>query len=69
MTDADLIYDALLRVEKRFEADLPADAQGAVMALHLLAMGIVQTIREEIGNGLAKEVRLAEAKQGRDALS
>ena len=56
MTDADLIYNACLRAEKRLEAiakspvhpDLPI-ARAALLA--------VQTLREEIGTGMTKESR------------
>lgn len=54
MTDADLIYNALLRVERKLEAGALAvhDASERVLANY-----IIQTIREEIGNGLAQEGR------------
>jgi hypothetical protein len=54
MTDADLIYNALLRAEARLEKALPRpDGQ----AVHRAVLEAVQTIREEIGNGLAAERR------------
>ena len=55
MTDADLIYNALLRAERRAEmaADAAAgsnDPRSVVFKAGLLA---VRMIREEVGNGLA----------------
>lgn len=57
MTDADLIYNALLRAEKKVEAFLQPDDPPEAQAQAHLAMGIIQTIREEIGNGLAERAR------------
>lgn len=57
MTDADLIYNALLRVEKFLEgpANDPSFPQGYERAR--VALFIVELIRGEIGNGLAREGR------------
>jgi hypothetical protein len=56
MTDADLIYNALLRAERRMEALAARDtAMGGALAD--LGNAIIKTIREEVGNGLAKERR------------
>ncbi len=55
MKDAELIYNALLRAERRLEAAAPQTSSNpALMALSLLAVDVVQTIREEIGRGLAE---------------
>lgn len=56
MSDADLIYNACLQAEKRLEAMEKAAAPGtsALVRLSLLA---IQTLREEIGNGLSREDR------------
>ena len=63
MTDADLIYNALLRAEKRFEAWAARDP---TMPPQMARLGelVVQTIREEIGNGMA-----VRAPAGLDAIS
>lgn len=56
MRDADLIYNALLRAERRLEAafeDLPIGSPQSSWASAALAA--VLTIREEIGNGLSQE--------------
>lgn len=57
MTDADLIYNALLRAEQRLEQTAcdPAFPQAAELAR--VALIAAQTIRQEIGNGLAREGR------------
>ena len=55
MTDADLIYNALLRAGKRIEermADL--DVDGAAYGECCTVLYAIETIREEIGNGLAE---------------
>lgn len=58
MTDADLIYNALLRAERRVETATAREAsEPAKQALMLFGLSIIQTIREEIGCGLAKEGR------------
>lgn len=56
MTDADLIYNALLRAEKRF-ADMALMREGSARAVTQLAGCIVQAIREEVGSGLAGRER------------
>lgn len=56
MTDADLIYNALLRAEKRLE-DVARDLTHPQTERALVALTAVQIIREEIGNGLARESR------------
>lgn len=57
MTDADLVYNALLRAAKRLESEMgkPENAQSHEAMLG--AFVAVETIREEIGNGLAAEGR------------
>lgn len=50
----EVIYEALLRAEKRYEARRDALGNSLGAAFEELAVGIVQTIREEIGNALAK---------------
>lgn len=54
MSDLDLIYSALLRAERRFEewterdpTMLPREAR--------LGQLVIQTIREEVGNGMSKD--------------
>lgn len=57
MTDADLIYNALLRAERRLE-ETASDARYPHAAdLARPALIALQTIREEIGNALAGEGR------------
>jgi hypothetical protein len=53
MTDVDLIYAALLRAERKME-EWPA-RDPTMRVLHArLGFLIIQTIRQEIGNALAK---------------
>ena len=56
MSDADLIYNACLRAERRIEERINnlAAKPGAAFLLqaHLTT---IQTLREEIGTGLAQE--------------
>ena len=61
MTDADLIYNALLRAERRLEERYAPDASAIA---RLAALQAVIIIREEIGNGIA-----ARAPAGLDAIS
>jgi hypothetical protein len=57
MTDADLIYSALLRAERRLEA-IATDGNYPIAAdLARPALIALQTLREEIGNGLTREAR------------
>lgn len=56
MSDADLIYNAMLRAERRMEElmnQLPADAGHSAR----VAFAAIHIIREEIGNGLSTEGR------------
>lgn len=55
-TDADLIYNACLRAERRLEerVKLQADNPTRQFALQMI-LETVQTIREEIGTGIARE--------------
>ena len=56
MTYADLIYNALLRAERRLEADLEALPIGSPQSYRASGVLVaVMTIREEIGKGLAKD--------------
>ena len=58
MTDADLIYNALLRAEKRMEADIKACDPGEPDYRPALAvLRGISLIRDEIGNGLSGERR------------
>lgn len=57
MTDADLIYNALLRAEKRLEADLALKHTVQTLLMMSASFAAVRVIREEIGNGLAAEGR------------
>lgn len=60
MTDADLIYNACLRVEERLDARVAElrRANSTTAALHVMALGnLMQLLREEIGNGLSEEGR------------
>lgn len=61
MTDAQLIYDALLRAERRFDG---IDTRGVPEVSPLIsreaatyALIALNVLREEIGNGLMKEGR------------
>lgn len=54
MTEADLIYAALLRAAKRLESEMGKPENAKVHESMLGAFVAVETIREEIGNGLAK---------------
>jgi len=58
MTDADLIYNALLRAEKRLEDKADSYPKGGDMRTGvLIGLACLITLREEIGNGLSKEGR------------
>lgn len=57
MTDADLIYNALLRAEQRLERSASDGAFPQAAELARAALVAAQAIREEIGNGLAREGR------------
>lgn len=52
MSDADMIYNALLRAERRLE-----DGANAGRPAPYAALLAPQTLREEIGNALSKEGR------------
>lgn len=57
MSDADLVYNALLRAERRLEA-IATDGNHPLAAdLARPALIALQTLREELGNGLSKEGR------------
>lgn len=55
-TDADLIYNACLRAERRLEERVKAQHGNptAEYTLHLIQT-VFQTLREEIGTGIARE--------------
>lgn len=55
MKDAELIYSALLRAERRMEHGIVHETNAGTAAFRKLQLGVVQAIREEIGNGIAKE--------------
>lgn len=55
MTDADLIYSALLRAEKRLEATATDEAYPHAAELARPALIALLTLREEIGRGLADD--------------
>jgi len=58
MTDADLIYNACLRAERRIEAEADDLPGGSPERSRLIAaFHAVRTLREEIGRGLAAERR------------
>ena len=68
MTDADLIYNALLRAERRAEAAM-REAR-APEGHHAAAIAIaIRVIREEIGNGLALRAPSPFIPAGLDAIS
>ncbi len=52
MTDAELVYNACLRAERRVEFDMLPGATEDARELRASLLAI-QTIRDEIGNGLA----------------
>jgi hypothetical protein len=52
VSDADLIYNAFLRAERRYEAAAAREPNVATRAFLMLSHGVVKNIREEIGNGL-----------------
>jgi len=58
MSDADLIYNACLRAERRIEERISllqqGDMQGTGLRLSLFA---IQTLREEVGTGMTRESR------------
>lgn len=54
MTDAELIYNALLRAERRYEAAAARTRESETRAYRMFAKDIIQTIRQEIGKGLAQ---------------
>lgn len=55
MTDADLIYNAILRAERRLEATAADNKYPRAAEQALPAFIAMQTLREEIGNGLLGE--------------
>lgn len=63
MTDADLIYNALLRAERRLDVAISAPTDNRESDLrypgNLLRAALIATtlVREEIGNGLSGEGR------------
>ena len=65
MTDADLIYNALLRAERRLEAEAAEIPEGRDARYRANAiLRAIFAIREEVGNGLA-----ARTPAGLDAIS
>ena len=54
MSDADLIYNALLRAERKLE-EWPARDPTMRDDFSRLGFLIINAIREEVGNGLSKE--------------
>ena len=57
MTDADLIYNALLRAERRMEEDVKVPGPDGAWAIKSGAFLALRLLREEIGNGLSREGR------------
>lgn len=60
MSDADLIYNACLRAERRLEEMIeraPYGDRAIVRSEVSIAMDAIRTLREEIGNGLSRESR------------
>lgn len=57
MTDADLVYAALLRAERRLEELRENTTTPELVPYMATAHKAVQVIREEIGTGLAREGR------------
>jgi hypothetical protein len=57
VTDADLIYNALLRAERRIEEEIAKPGPDGVWEVRSGAFLALRVLREEIGNGLAKEGR------------
>jgi hypothetical protein len=55
MTDADLIYNALLRAERRAEDWARAYDEEATRRIAGIALTAIRFVREEICNGLSKE--------------
>lgn len=58
MSDADLIYNACLRAERRIEERIEKLQASPETAFSLqLCLTTIQTLRGEIGNGLSREDR------------
>jgi len=57
MTDADLIYNALLRAERRMEEDAKVPGPDGAWEIKSGAFLALRLLREEIGNGLSGEGR------------
>lgn len=55
MTDAELIYNALLRAERRLEAISGDGAFPVAASLARPALIALEALREEIGNALSRE--------------
>jgi hypothetical protein len=55
MTDADLIYNALLRAERRLEEALKEPGPDGAWEIRSGAFLAFRVLREEIGNGIARE--------------
>lgn len=56
MTDADLIYNACLRAERKIEEAIVGHPPEMTIVARS-AMATIRMLREEIGNGLAAESR------------
>lgn len=58
MSDADLIYNACLRAERKLEERAENLSGSPDVAIHVHAcLTAIQALREEIGNGLSREER------------
>lgn len=57
MTEADIIYNALLRAERRMEAIATDGNRPLAADIARPALAALQMLREEIGNGLSKDGR------------
>lgn len=58
MSDADLIYNACLRAERKLEERAENLGGSPDVAIHVqVCLTAIQTLREEIGNGLSREER------------
>lgn len=64
MSDAELIYNALLRAERKLEPPEGTAIMTAAMIERVAAFRALRALREEIGTGLARRAKQNEPASG-----